>query len=1057
MSEWGLLGDVLAESSEGHASVRKATEEAAALLTTVRDTFPAYTLHDERHALNVVDLMNKLASPRIEHVNPLEAALLILSAYFHDIGMVYSDEDREAIPHEEEFERFLKRDPDAFLAVHRNAGAPTTAVLEKYCRERHAERVRVHLDRLDLARPGLLDWEGMSLVDTLHRLCRSHNEPAATLLTSDFGEFLGTADLRFCAMLLRLADIMDFGRSRAPRIIHDYLGLATPGSAAAAESAEHWQKQMHSRGFLFPSRKAADWPEIYQLGYAANPRDPSVEHAIRSSLQDVRTELQLCRPARDQCREELRRLPLPGEIDTRQIESKGYTYGGFRFELDRSSVLEMFTGEELYEDRYAFLREMLQNAIDTVLARERIHGAFPDPRVDVTCWEDAEGFSWVRIDDNGMGMDERLLRDYFLRVGRSYYTSAEFEAQLVRKDQQKRFVPISRFGIGVLSCFLAGDRVEVSTRHLLRGGDEPETAEPLRLSVRRDRDFFVLRRKGQGVDDMPAGPRGERGFRRRAGTSIAVRIDPHRTGIRAGEIAAKVDTFVLAPPISVTVNGERVGRHADEELRAAWRAEPIVTRIDTADRKADTNGFPYLGHLDVVSVPLDLDRTSTVTGVGGKLTALLAMAAPPEGGNAEDLLSGWPEQPDGVATPLSDAVASTRCHIDLYSPTFAPSIEIDVVRPLRSARMAEALEALNRYAESPVPVLRRDTESSHVRALLDSPVSFRAALAALRVQSRASFSATYEELGIPHLAAFREREGRTRWSHHGIVLPAGEAHGPLFGSVTFSDAVLMGVLTLGGALRPDLNVSRGAVRAVSFPLHSAIHLAVRLALRVSSAPAAAVEMLEELDLIGKEPGEPCTIATVRTDPLVAGGSWNDEDVISTSRGRTSVNALLAAAARGKEIVIHRPFRAPWGRNEWSFFTELEAALLHLFVPLELVPGPGNAYLTTRQGAWSAMQISELLRPLYAVPFRAPATVAMVHGYFNAAHPLVTWISDHAAPLARDFPIPFRQLTSANPASVGVEGVNAALKQVRDARTDIPEPPPEAYLEADENGWWVSRD
>ncbi|WP_305786401.1 HD domain-containing protein [Symbioplanes lichenis] len=1025
------------------------------MLKTVRDTFPAYTLHDERHARNVVGLMNELAGPRIGQVDPLEAALLILSAYFHDIGMVYSAEDRARVPGDEEFSRFLRREPDAYLAVHRHGGAVPAAVLERYCRERHAVRVREHLDRLELAQPQLLAWDGMSLVSALDRVCRSHNESADVLRTGDFDEFLGVADLRFCAMLLRLADLMDFGRSRAPRIIYDYLGLARPGYATAAESAEHWHQQMHSRGFLFPREDPASWPSIYQIGYAANPRDPAVEHAIRSFLGMARTELQQCRPIRDQCRAGLRDLPLPGDIDVRQVESKGYTYGDFRFELDRASVLELFTGEELYDDQYAFLRELLQNAIDTVLARERIHGSFPHPHVAVTSWEDGDGFTWVRIDDNGLGMDERLLRDYFLRVGRSYYKSAEFEAQLVRRQQEKAFVPISRFGIGVLSCFLAGDRIEVSTRHLVRGGDEPETGTALRLSLRRDRDFFVLRRAGQGPDDMPAGPRGDRGFRRHAGTSIAVRIDPRRTGIRTAGIAAKVEDLLLSPPISVTVNGEAAGRRHSATLDDVWRPEPHVARIDTADRESRIGALPFIGSFDVVTVPIDLDRTTSVTGVGGRLIALLALPASSADGTASDLLAGWPKKPAGLAGRPTDAVTEVTCRIRTARYSEQPDVEITVDRYVDQATFASFLDALAPFAGLPLPPMPGGTETERAVALAEAPVFIWDALDRHSLQT--PFPVSYREVGHPSLSSLFRHEPPTRWAHHGVVLPVGPPAGPLFNSVVEREAVLGGIVLLGGALRPELTISREAVRAVSFPVQSAAHLAIHMALRGSTAPSGALRHLLRLDLFGNGSAHPFSVAELRSDALLTGGRWNDEDVIPTPNGMVSVNALLAAVAQGEQPPVGGSALA-YLPGKQSFYGGLAAALLAFFVPIVYEPaatrGSGRLVAVAHT---AADQISDLLPPLYAVPFRGPAGLAQADSILNATHPLVQWISRHAAALARDFPLAFRLLVPDAPWRLAVDDVNDALEQVARSCTDIPAPPPEAYVYTDENGWWWSRD
>ena len=51
---------------------------------------PEFTLHDDTHLLRVTELMARVMPERVleEILNPVEIALLILAAHFHDVGMV---------------------------------------------------------------------------------------------------------------------------------------------------------------------------------------------------------------------------------------------------------------------------------------------------------------------------------------------------------------------------------------------------------------------------------------------------------------------------------------------------------------------------------------------------------------------------------------------------------------------------------------------------------------------------------------------------------------------------------------------------------------------------------------------------------------------------------------------------------------------------------------------------------------------------------------------------------------------------------------------------------
>ena len=56
-----------------------------------------------------------------------------------------------------------------------------------------------------------------------------------------------------------------------------------------------------------------------------------------------------------------------------------------------------------------------------------------------------------------------MLKNYFLKVGNSYYISKELKRDLSNYSDDSNFYSISRFGIGFLSCFLCGIEAEIST------------------------------------------------------------------------------------------------------------------------------------------------------------------------------------------------------------------------------------------------------------------------------------------------------------------------------------------------------------------------------------------------------------------------------------------------------------------------------------------------------------------------------------------------------------------------------------------------------------------
>jgi hypothetical protein len=154
----GPIWDALrAQAPDKVALIESLVKEAAALLGQVRDTFPTYTLHEGQHAENVLRLMSDLLGPEASRLTGLEAAMLILSAYFHDIGMVYRPEERERLRGSEELSKFLESRPEAYLAVQRNTGVAPDDVLLDFCRAHHGEHAQALLNGMsDKLRWGIM-------------------------------------------------------------------------------------------------------------------------------------------------------------------------------------------------------------------------------------------------------------------------------------------------------------------------------------------------------------------------------------------------------------------------------------------------------------------------------------------------------------------------------------------------------------------------------------------------------------------------------------------------------------------------------------------------------------------------------------------------------------------------------------------------------------------------------------------------------------------------------------------------------------------------------------
>lgn len=562
---WAVLESKAIEEDKGRrpeqqiqadymAAIRKISQYGVDRAKTIRDTFPMYTLHDETHICNVLRIMAELLDQSVNNLCRDEAAMLILAACCHDIGMSYSEEEKQNILCDtDRLNQYLERNHGEYVkayAANPEEPSMTDEMLQKYLRSIHHERVAELLAGLEW--PAVL--QGRVDRDDLTRICQSHGESASRLheLESTTG-----VDQRLCAILLRLADILDFDTSRAPKAVYDYSGLELAEGSGAKISREEWQKHMSSQGFDFYCVEDRSSP--YELPFHATSHSMQIEQTVNCYLDWVDQELDECAKALHRFVGRWDKLVLPLKVK-RSIKAEGYVSGQYRLTMDQDQIMELLVGKDLYNDPSVFIRELIQNAIDAVRTREQLDKGRPKnwkPQINIRTWMDEVGYHWFRIEDNGIGMTEEIIENYFLKIGRSYYASDTFQKEKIRQGADPSYMPISRFGIGILSCFMGDEnsnQVEVSTKHFGEGGDRPSA---LRLSMHGMNGYYYMasQRAGHRPEPMKGVTDAEKQlYLRQPGTVIAVRTNLYQTGKYRG-FKEIVDRYVLYPTVPIHYEG----------------------------------------------------------------------------------------------------------------------------------------------------------------------------------------------------------------------------------------------------------------------------------------------------------------------------------------------------------------------------------------------------------------------------------------------------------------------------------------------------------------------
>ena len=478
------------EKTKDHEALSKVDDFialASKYLTLVgHEAFSTFTLHNENHSLNLLKLAgNIVPKTTLDKLSSLELMIIIYSFYFHDIGMAISYANKKSILGDEKFLAFLQSKSDFFDKIQELDKQRQKSILSKqveideriadiyhaaitdFVRPKHAKKeiYQKFVNELSESEKSLFSYKGVSFLDELISICYSHNEPTITLsLHDEYGKKLydpeyvlcsAAFNMQYCAMVLRLCDILDFDRERTPDLLFRAIGIEDKKMPGFKISLKEWQKQMAVNSITIGD----DCIKV-----SAKCSNPNIEKAIRVMCADVEREIRDTQNILNDNKKSITdkyQLKLP-VIVIPSITAEKYIYKDYSIKLNESAIIKLLMGENLYAKPEIAVRELLQNAIDACLVlRGREHSYTPCIEVS---FETEDDHAWLVVKDNGIGMDEYVLSHYFLEVGNSYYTSSDFKILSAEKDFTS-FNPISRFGIGFLSVFMVGDYVKVYTRN----------------------------------------------------------------------------------------------------------------------------------------------------------------------------------------------------------------------------------------------------------------------------------------------------------------------------------------------------------------------------------------------------------------------------------------------------------------------------------------------------------------------------------------------------------------------------------------------------------------
>lgn len=591
---------------------------------------PEYTLHDGEHLFRVLYLMEKIITvDKLKKLSTPELLLLILTAFFHDIGMCPKEEEIRAWkkdwtdiePTENElreyykFNRFSNTYPEKLeeieklneLGKNSKAELVNSFLISEYIRTTHAQRAREVINQ---------DWKGkilyrdQDLTSYFAQLCFSHNEDAMTLLQMETDVLCNeetTINLPFLGVILRLADLLDFDGKRTPSVLFSHLAVRNP------VSLKEWEKHRSIKAWSIKPNS---------IIFSATCKHPAIEASVRQFCDMIDNELKNCNVILSKtCSDEKYLIELPTSLNREKIQAEKdiltgnpiYIYHDTSFHLSKNQVIDLLMGTKLYGKPEVALRELIQNSIDACLLSQALHKKWKapyDPLITVKYYT-KDNEDYLEVNDNGIGMNQEIIDKYYSKIGSSYYKSRDFFD--LQANSNLEFKPISRFGIGILSCFMVADSMEVETKRLI---EQYDFDTPLKISVEGYDSIFTTTKSSK----------------KEPGTSTKLILRKAKNPwdkLRNEEFIKVVKNSISKPeiPVQIITDKENISYTKQDfyEVKAEslkdynWKNDENLKEIDFNFKLNGLEGNANLAFIEQHGVPVtNIDKLSETVDINGE-------------------------------------------------------------------------------------------------------------------------------------------------------------------------------------------------------------------------------------------------------------------------------------------------------------------------------------------------------------------------------------------------------------------------------------------------------
>jgi molecular chaperone HtpG len=541
--------------------IRKQVEDMLALIGR-NGFFDQYTRHDISHIDGMLEIVDWVI-PDItkEYMSKADWLMLVLAIYFHDMGMLVTAEEYENRDTDEKFVQYKNKAlAGEFGNEYRDSVLDVKPdyehfLYQEYVRYYHAERIKRWITNMQYDNA---PEECQSITNSITQIltgldskfrrdlgliCESHhlNDLDNFSKYSTCARYGNSNDecvnLQYIAIILRTADIFHITCERTPSV---QFCVINPTNA---KSIIEWQKQMAVKAVTPKTPRNSDGnidssipkDTVEITAYFDQPDQAEAFFGLSAYVMYMRDELKRNYDwvLLAEKKEGTSNYKYPWKhIDDDNIETFGFEPHKLQFTVDQTSILQMLVGHTLYNDSSVVIRELIQNGIDAVKLQycidtcKDIPEYIPTGEVKVL-WD--ESCRTLIVMDNGTGMTIQEVENFLLRVGASKYRSENFQKQF------PDFPAISRFGIGVLTCFLIADDIDITTC-----STEEDAANI--ISLRKVNGKYLLKKSSKSDVQQHISQHG---------TEIVLHV---RSDVDIEDILSAIRKWVIFPQCKVTLH-----------------------------------------------------------------------------------------------------------------------------------------------------------------------------------------------------------------------------------------------------------------------------------------------------------------------------------------------------------------------------------------------------------------------------------------------------------------------------------------------------------------------